>query len=214
HLVLLPVAAFGLYWLSALVLAAREDTFLFGADTILYMELAKGNVIERLGSFYAFDRITRFHPLTTALAVAWMKALSPLTQWITPQQLLKAMFSTVGAIGVGAAAAAFAAVVPRRQAQLWSAIYGASLSVWYFASIEESKIVTATLAAVYIAAYLRLRQDWTVRGAVTLTGILLLACLNEIIAAFLVAIPVADALAQRGRRLRDNLRHGRWIAWH
>ncbi|HEY7551606.1 MAG TPA: hypothetical protein VH913_19070, partial [Hyphomicrobiaceae bacterium] len=49
-LVVLPAAAFGLYWLSALILAARNETFLFGADTILYMELAKGNVIARLGS--------------------------------------------------------------------------------------------------------------------------------------------------------------------
>src|SRR5262245_59808598 len=98
-----PCAAAGCslrpYWISALVLAARDDTFLFGADTILYMELAKGHVIERLGSFYAFDRITRFHPLTTALAVTWMKALGPLTSWLSPSQLLKAMFSAVGAIG-------------------------------------------------------------------------------------------------------------------
>ena len=210
HLVLLPVAAFGLYWISALVLAARDDTFLFGADTILYMELAKGHVIERLGSFYAFDRITRFHPLTTALAVTWMKALGPLTSWITPQQLLKALFSAVGAIGAGAAAAAFAAVVPRRQAQLWGVIYAVSLGVWYFSSIEESKIVTATLAALYIAVYLRLRQHWTAGGAALLTGILLLACLNEIVAAFLVIIPVVDTL----KRCGPDLRRGSWIGWH
>ena len=209
-LTLIMVASFGLYWLSALVLAARDETYLFGADTTLYMELAKGNVIQRLGSSYAIDRIARFHPLTTAMAVAWMKALDPLTLWITPQQLLKAMFSSVGAIGVGAATAAFAAVTPRRQAPLWGIIYAASLSVWYFSSIEESKIVTATLAAVYIAAYLRLRNHWTTRGAVLLTAVLLLACLNEIIAAFLVAIPATDALVQRGWKLRQE----RWIVWH
>jgi hypothetical protein len=209
-LFLLPAAAFGVYWLSALALAARDETFLFGADTILYMELANGRVVERLGGFYAFDRITRFHPLTTALAVAWMNALGWLTPWLTPQQLLKAMFAAVGAVGAGAAVAAFAAVVPRRQAPLWGIIYAASLSVWYFASIEESKIVTATLAAAYIAVYLRLRQQWSTRGAALLTGILLLACLNEIIAAFLVAIPAIDTLVRRGW----SLRHGRWIVWH
>jgi hypothetical protein len=174
------------------------------------MELAKGNVIERLGSFYPFDRITRFHPLTTALAVTWMKALAPLTQWMSPQQLLKAMFSAVGAIGVAAAAAAFAAIVPRRQAPLWSVIYAASLSAWYFSSIEESKIVTATLAAVYIALYLRLRRQWSARGAALLTATLLLACLNEVIAAFLVAIPLVDTLVQHGW----SLRRGCWIGWH
>jgi hypothetical protein len=208
--ILIPVAAFGLYWLSSLILAARDERYLFGADTALYMELAKGGVIERLGGSYALDRITRFHPLTTAMAVAWMKALSPLTLWITPPQLLKAMFSMVGAIGAGAATVAFAAVAPRRQAPLWGLIYAISLGVWYFSSIEESKIVTATLAAAYIAAYLHLRKHWTARGAALLTAILLLACLNEIIAAFLVVIPAVDTLMQRGW----NLRCYRWMVWH
>jgi hypothetical protein len=209
-LVVVPVSAFGLYWLSALILAARDETYLFGADTVLYAELAKGSILERLGNSYAIDRITRFHPLTTAMAVAWMKALSPLTSWITPQQLLKAMFSMVGAIGAGAATAAFAAVAPRRQVPLWGTIYAISLSVWYFSSIEESKIVTATLAAAYIAAFLHLRKQWTVPGVALLTAILLLACLNEIIAAFLVVIPAVDTLAQRGW----NLRCHRWIVGH
>jgi hypothetical protein len=209
-LILIPIAAFGLYWLSAFILAARDEMYLFGADTVLYAELAKGGVVERLGNSYAVDRITRFHPLTTAMAVAWMKALSPLTLWITPQQLLKAMFSMIGAIGAGAATAAFAAVAPRRQVPLWGTIYAVSLSVWYFSSIEESKIVTATLAAAYIAAYLHLRQQWTTRGAALLTAILLLACLNEITAAFLVVIPAVDTLAQRGRDLRCY----RWVVGH
>src|SRR5215470_5493464 len=100
---LMAVAAFGPYWISALVLAGRNQASLFGADTVLYMELAEGDVVERIGSNCAVDRITRFHPLSTAMAVAWMKVLSPLTLWITPQQLLKAMFAAVGAVGVWAA---------------------------------------------------------------------------------------------------------------
>jgi hypothetical protein len=204
------LAAFSLYWLSALIIAARNEGALFGADTVLYAELAKGQVLEKLGSSYAFDRITRFHPTTTALAVAWMKGLAPLAGWIGVQNLLKALFSAVGAIGVAAALAAFAAVLPRRQAALWTAIYAASLGVWYFSSVEESKIVTATLAAVYIALYLRLRQGWSVRLAAALTAVLLVACLNEIVAAFLAVIPAVDTLVRRGW----DLRAGRWIAGH
>jgi hypothetical protein len=46
------------------------------------------------------------------------------------------------------------------------------------------------------------------RGAVLLTAILLAACLNEIVTAFLIVIPVVDTLVERG------LRHGWWIGLH
>jgi hypothetical protein len=197
----LSAFAFGLYWLSALVLEARGGTTHFGADAHLYSMLAKG---------FAHERVTRFHPLTTAMALAWLKILSPLTVWVSPPSLLKAMFAAVGAAGVWAAMAAFAAVLPRRYVLPLGAIYATSLGIWYFASIEESKIVSATLAALYIATYLRLREGWTPSGAALLTAILLLACLNEIVAGFLVVIPAVDTLVQRGWYLRQ----GRWIVWH
>jgi hypothetical protein len=57
---------------------------------------------------------------------------------------------------------------------------------------------------------LHLRQSWTRRGAVLLTAILLLACLNETVAGFLLIIPIVDTLMQRGW----DLRHGWWIALH
>ena len=89
-------------------------------------------------------------------------------------------------------------------------IYATSLGVWYFSSIEESKIVTTTLTALYIGVYLRLRERWTLRGALLLMAILLAACLNEIVAVFLVVIPAVDTLVQRGL----NFRQLRWIALH
>jgi hypothetical protein len=199
--VLVALAAFLLYCVSALILEARGGTTHFGADAHIYSQLVGGWVDER---------VTRFHPVTTALAMAWMKVLSPLVPWIAPQTLLKGLFAAVGALGVWAAMWAFAAVVPRRYVVLFGLIYATSLGVWYFSSIEESKIVSATLTALYIAAYLHLRNQWTRRGAVLLTAILLLACLNEMVAAFLVAIPAVDTLLQRGW----DLRYGRWIALH
>jgi hypothetical protein len=198
---LLALAAFGLYWISALILQSRGGTTHFGADAHLYSLLADG---------VAHERVARFHPLTTTMAAAWLNILNPLAVWVSPLILLKAMFAAVGALGVWAAMAAFAAVVPRRLVPLLGIIYGVSLSVWYFSSIEESKIVSATLTAFYIAAYLRLRDSWSVRGVSLLTAILLLACLNEIVAGFLVAIPAVDALVQRGWRLSGNW----WIGWH
>jgi hypothetical protein len=207
---LMALAAFGLYWASSFHLEAAHRTTHFAADTWFYTELAKGDVIGRIDGSYHLDRIFRFHPTTVLIAAGWMKIVHPITAWITPEHLLKALFAAVGAVGVWAATWGFAAVAPRRYAMLLGAIYASSLSVWYFSSIEESKIVAATLAALYIATYLHLRSTWTVRGALLLTGILLLACLNEIIAAFLVVIPLVDTLVQRGWGLRDM----RWIAGH
>jgi hypothetical protein len=199
--VLLALAAFALYWVSALILESRGGTTHFGADAHLYTLLADG---------YAHERVARFHPLTTTLAAVWLKALGPLTAWFSTLTLLKALFAAVGALGVWAATAAFASVAPRRYVVPLGAVYAVSLSVWFFSSIEESKIVSATLTAFYIAAYLRLRQSWNARGALQLTAILLLACLNEIVAGFLVAIPAVDALVRRGWRLSGNW----WIGWH
>jgi hypothetical protein len=202
---LLSVGVFGLYWFSAVILQARDATLLFGADAHLYSMLYDGTPV---------DRVTRFHPLTTVLGAIWMKALAPLTYWMTPQVLFKGMFAAVGAAGVWWAMAAFAAIGPRRHVLLWGVIYASSLGVWFFSSIEESKIVTATLAAFYIATYLRLRTAWTLRGALLLTAILLLSCLNEIVGIFMVAIPAVDAMVQKGWDIRYHLRHNWWIACH
>ncbi|MBO0765385.1 MAG: hypothetical protein J2P50_12460 [Hyphomicrobiaceae bacterium] len=200
RLLLVP-AAFVLYWVSALILESRGGTTHFGADAHLYTLLADG---------YVHERVARFHPVTTTLAVVWLRALSPLTAWFSTLTLLKALFAAVGALGVWGAMAAFAAVVPRRFVALLGVIYAVSFSVWFFSGVEESKIVSATLTAFYIAAYMRLRRSWSVRGALLLTGILLVACLNEIVAGFLVVIPAVDALVKKGWRLSGNW----WIGWH
>ena len=126
------LVAFGLYWFSSNDIESRDAAYLFHADTVMYWQLANGNVIDRLGTDLWLDRITRFHPVTTGMAVGWMKILSPLTPWITPHQLLKAMFTAVGAIGVWAALWAIAAVVPHRYVTVLGAIYATSLGVWYF----------------------------------------------------------------------------------
>lgn len=210
--VAIALAAFGLYWLSSFLLVARDGTTHFGADTWFYTELAKGNIFAHLvdNKDYELDRVFRFHPTTVILAAGWMKLVEPLTASIAPVHLLRAMFALAGAIGVWGALWAFAAVVPQRYAAVLGAIYASSLSVWYFSSLEESKIVSATLMVLYLATYLHLRSNWTLRGAALLTAILLAACLNEIVAGFVVAVPAIDTLVRSGWALR----HYRWIACH
>ncbi|HRF09002.1 MAG TPA: hypothetical protein PL193_10220 [Xanthobacteraceae bacterium] len=200
-LAILFVSAFALYWTSSFSLERRFATIYFGADSWHFTELATGRFN---------DRIMRLHPVTVVLALGWMKLFSPLTAWFAPIAILKAMFAFAGALGVLAAAHAFAAFMPKRHALLWGAIYAASTGIWYFSSIEESKILSAALATIYIAFYAHLRSNSTPRGAIALTAILFVACLNEITAAFLVAIPAIDTLI----RAKFQWRALRWITLH
>lgn len=203
-------AAFALYWATSFILEAHDATTRFGADTWFYTKIADGSALARVGENYHLDRIFRFHPVTVVLGAGWMGLFGWLSGWMTPYHILKAMFSLIGALNVYAAMSAFAAIMPRKHVAFWGIIYAVSLGVWFFSSIEESKIVSAALAAAYIAVYLHLRTQWTRPRAILLTVILLFACLNEIVAGFLVLIPVVDTLMQRG----FNLRAGRWIAAH
>lgn len=209
-LLLCCAGAFAVYWYTSLVIVARDSSTMFGADTWFYTELADGNIIARLRSNYYLDRIFRFHPLTVFLAAGWLKLFAPLTAWIAPEQLLRAMFAAIGALGTWAAISAFAVLLPRVQAALWGLVYAASLNIWYFSSIEESKIISATLATIYLAAWLHLRENASRRGWFFLSAILLLACLNEIVAAFMVAVPAIDTLLRKGWRWREL----RWLFAH
>jgi hypothetical protein len=200
-----PLAAFGIYWLSALLLEAGNATIHFGSDAPLYAWVARGE---------AAGRIARFHPTTVILELSWLKLVAPLTYWVSLSTLLKALFAAVGAAGVWAAMWAFAALVPRRYVGLFGLIYATSLGVWYFSSIEESKIVTATLSGLYIAIYMHLRRRWSLRGALLLTAVLLAACLNEVVAGFLVVIPAIDGLLQREWKVGHLWPRLRWIVWH
>ncbi len=193
---------FGVYWLTAVVLAARQTTAHFGADSSFYAVLADMAV---------HHRAARFHPVTTTLGLAWMKALSPLfVPWLASATILKAMFAAVGALGVWAAMSIFTVLLPRGYVLLGGILYGSSFGVWYFAGIPESKIVTATLSVLYIALYVRLREEWSTVRAFALGAILALACLNEIVSAFLLAIPVVDAWMRHG----FDWRRYRWLAAH
>jgi hypothetical protein len=190
-----------LYWLASFILLSHNTASNFGADSTLYTAIADGDIQ---------DRLIRFHPVTVALAFDWMKAVSPLSEWVAPHHLITMLFAAIGGLGVWAALSAFRATVPARYVMLCGLIYAFSLGTWYFAAIAESKILTASFATLYIALYLRLRDKWSVSGAWLLTGVLGVACLNEIVAAFLIAIPAVDTFLRRGFNLRD----GRWIAAH
>jgi hypothetical protein len=198
---LLFAAAFAFFWLTASIVSDSGMRELFGADSPQYEQLANGEVL---------DRITRFHPVTVAISLIWVKTIGAIFPKMWPSDILTALFALIGALGVWAASSAFSLLVPKRLVPICGTIYACSLGVWYFSSIPESKIVSGTLVAIYIALYLRLRLHWTVRGAAWLTLVLFVACLNEIVSVFLVAIPAVDILLRRG----IDFRAGRWIAVH
>lgn len=195
------IASFVLYWGTSSVLEAHGTTRRFGSDADLFIGLADGEVV---------DRVLRFHPVTVALSLLWMKLTAVLTNWIPPRVLLLAIYALVGAVGSAAATATFALFMPRRQAFLCGLIYASSLGVWYFSSVPESKIVTASFASLYILAYAHLRMRWSVGGVLVLTSILAVACLNEIVSFFLLAIPVVDTVWRYGLAWR----RGVWIFLH
>ena len=209
-LVLIVAIAFGIYWATSFVLETNKATTRFGADTWFYTEIADGDALSRLHESQYLGRVFRFHPVTVIAGTIWMNALDWLTDFIEQERVLRAMFALIGALGGYAAMSGFAAVMQKRHVAFWGAIYAVSLAVWYFSSIEESKIVSATLATTYIAIYLHLRENWTQRSAILLTVVLFLACMNEIVAGFLVIVPVVDTLIRYGI---DFIR-GRWIFIH
>ncbi len=182
--------SFLLYLVSAVLLDMRYAILHFGADGHLYEGLAQGVI---------HDRIARFHPVTVAMASVWKKLFGWLSVWVETKFVLKAMPAAAGAAGVAAAVSAFAVFMRRREALLCGAIYAVSFGVWYFASIEESKIVTAAFAAFYIAIYLHVRENLNTSRIVLLSAVLCAACLNEITSCFLAAIPAAEFLLRRSR---------------
>lgn len=202
-LAILCIGAFAVYWSSSFVLdtPVRDGRMQFGADTLDFAPLANGEIS---------NRNLRLHPLTISLSLVWLKLVSPFTAWLEPAQLHRALFALIGALGVWAAVSAFAALVERQYVALLGVIYASSLGIWYFASIEESKILTAGLASLYIAVYLHIREAPSRRGLLLLHAALLAACLNEIVAAFLVAIPAVDYFLRFG----FNLKKIRWIFLH
>jgi hypothetical protein len=209
-LILFVAVAFAVYWATSYILEENKASTRFGADTWFYTEIADGDALGRLHESQYLGRVFRFHPVTVIAGTIWMNALDWLTYVFEQEQVLRAMFALVGALGGYAAMSGFAAVMLRRHVVFWGLVYAASLAVWYFSSIEESKIVSATLATAYIAIYIHLRENWTQRGAILLTIVLFLACMNEIVAGFLVIVPVVDTFMRYGI---DFLR-GRWILLH
>lgn len=181
--VLVTGAAFCLYWLSSILLNSHGTSTYFGSDANLYALLAYGHFEERL---------VRFHPVTIYGALTWMDAFRPLALWIQPVSILLAMFAMVGAAGVWAAMTAFARVVPRSEVPLWGAVYALSFGIWFFSSVAESKIVTASLATIYIALYLHYRENPNFARSVFLALVFAAACLNEIASALLIVIPATD----------------------
>jgi hypothetical protein len=197
----LSLGASCLYWLASFILLSHNTASSFGADSTLYTSIAYGDIQ---------DRLIRFHPVTVALAFDWMKIVGPFSDWMAPHHLLSVLFAAIGGLGVWAALSAFRATVPARYVMLCGVIYACSLGTWYFSAIAESKILTASLATLYIALYMRMRDNWSAPRAWALTAVLGIACLNEIVSAFLIVIPAADTLLRRG----VDPRAGRWIAAH
>jgi len=191
----LVAASFAIYMRSSFLIVAAQLPASFGADANLYYGIVTGDVSER---------IAKFHPITIWLAVGWMHLMGPVgvAAQLNPQLILMALFALVGALGIVPAAIAFSTVTERRNAFCLAAIYAFALGIWYFSAIPESKIVTATLASLYVALYMRYRDDAQSTKPFFLYALMAIACLNEIASAALILIPFVDALLMGRLRAR------------
>lgn len=185
---------FVVYLGSAYLLAAEQRDEALGADAGLYRMLAYPT--------FAEDRVTAFHVVTVLLARAWIGIIAPLVGRIAPDlwppHMLHPLLAAVGAAGVIAAIYVASKFLARRDAILFGVIYGLSLGVWYFSCVPESKGLTAALIAVYLAVYLRFRDDRSMVSGLMLSGIMFAACMNDLTSAALLVIPLFDSV-MRGR---------------
>lgn len=191
---LIFLASFNLYWETQSIFDEYEKSSYFGADSIIYAKIAEG-VIDQQVQF--------FHPLTAAISSLWLSITTPLQGLADVAELYGAMYAAIGALGVVAAAAAFHRLLPANPALICTLAYALSLSVWYFSSIHETKIIDGTIASVYIAVYLRLRENWSIWWFFLLTSIMIIGCFNSIVTAFLVLIPAIDVLLRNSFRIRE-----------
>ncbi|HKJ61689.1 MAG TPA: hypothetical protein VKA94_06795 [Hyphomicrobiales bacterium] len=203
NIVLLAVIAvsFLLYCETSKLLIEKDITDLFGADTHLYLTLATGTVN---------DQIQLFHPLTVYLTKAWMAVFSPIRDVIGVDNLSGAMYALIGAGGVAAAYSAFRRLLPSSYVITCTIAYAFAFSGWYFSSIHETKIIDGSIASIYIAIYLYIREKWSPTGALALTAVLIIGCFNAIVTAFLVAIPAIDTFLRENYRIRKL----GWVALH
>ncbi len=195
------LSAFVLYFSTSAILIANESTGYFGADSEVYLNLAYGQIE---------PQAELFHPFTILIAHGWMSIFAPLKSFMSPGEILAAMFAAIGAAGVAAAHAAFRGIAQRSLVLPATLVYALSLSVWYFSSIHETKIIDAAIASIYIAIYIHLRNNWSLKGAVWLTIVLIIGCMNAIVAAFLVTIPAIDTFLKH----KYNIFKLKWVVLH
>lgn len=190
---LILCASFSLYWETQSIFHEYEKSSYFGADSNIYAKIAEGIVDQQI----AF-----FHPFTAFISKTWIFMTSPLMGLVDAHERFGAMFALIGALGVVAAAAAFRKLMSANRAMLCTCAYALSLSIWYFSSIHETKIIDGAIASLYIAVYLCIRQNWNIWWFLLLTSILIVGCFNSIVTAFLVLIPAVDILLREKLNLK------------
>jgi len=129
------------------------------------------------------------HPITAKLMEfyrGFISILLPIT--ITPF-VMKLLFSFFGAINVMIVHSICSMFFSRYRSVLVAVCYGFSLSVWYFSSVPESYVFSATLYSLYFWYFIKHCSDLRLIKVLILLGLLTLALLNDISSVYLLLLP-------------------------
>lgn len=132
----------------------------------------------------------QLHPLTAELLRIWRGVLDALSIEKSPL-VIKLPFAAVGALNVCLAAAAFRTVFDRSRSFIYAAIYGCTLSVWYFSATPESYPVSTFFYSLYLLAFLQAaRHGMTTLRAAMMAVALFVALFNDVSAVLLPIVPL------------------------
>jgi len=140
---------------------------------------------------YTFDigHIFR-HPLTTWLIKSYRGLIEGMFHVTASIPAMKFLFSFFGAINIVIVYSICTMFFNRYRSVLYTACYGFSLSVWYFSSVPESYVISATLYSLYIWYFIKHSSDLRLTQVLISLGILTLALLNDISSVFLLLLPL------------------------
>ncbi len=154
----------------------------FGADVPLYIRAILSD---------HFTGITARHPITVGIITGIKLIIKMIPLNINKIAILKLFFAFIGSLNIVIVYKLFSKIGKQRIINILMVMaYGFSFSVWYFASVPESYIVSTLLYSCYLLLFISYKDklDWQKTGI--LSALLIVCSLNEIISLFLLVIPL------------------------
>jgi len=182
------------------ILRPHVEIILFILFLLVYLVTEMNNISSRNLSDYPFGAdVPNYtfgignlwhHPLTGWLITSYRYFINNLLHIAYSTTVAKFLFSFFGAINVMIVYRIFLMFFNRYKSFLFTVCYGFSLSVWYFSSVPESYVISATLYSLYFWYFIKHCSDLRLMKVLILLGILAFAICNDISSVFLLFLPL------------------------